>query len=352
MSYRYRAFISYSHADEKWASWLHRSLERFRVPRRLVIQYDLDSHRLSPIFRDRDELSSASSLSSEIEAALAASEHLIVICSPSAAESRWVNEEIKTFQALGRSRQVLCLLVDGADGVCIPDALRADEPLGADVRPGGDGKQNAKLKIIAGLLGIRFAELKDRQARRRNQVFGVAAAGSLVVAGVMTALAVNAVLAGREAERNRLLATDALADAEQVANFLSEMLVELDPEAIGQTILDDLGEQAPGVRLPTDISSTDTARRLLDEHLLNDARQTVLTQFAEQPSINARLQRSIGDAYHAIGLYDQSIDANSNALELYRQVYGVRAEQTLEASRALAMSRLFQGQLDEGITSL
>ena len=36
--FKYRAFISYSHADEKWARWLHRSLETYRVPRRLVGQ--------------------------------------------------------------------------------------------------------------------------------------------------------------------------------------------------------------------------------------------------------------------------------------------------------------------------
>ena len=29
---RYWAFISYSHADEAWAQWLHRSLETWRVP--------------------------------------------------------------------------------------------------------------------------------------------------------------------------------------------------------------------------------------------------------------------------------------------------------------------------------
>ena len=34
--FKYRAFISYSHSDERWAGWLHRALESYRVPRRLV----------------------------------------------------------------------------------------------------------------------------------------------------------------------------------------------------------------------------------------------------------------------------------------------------------------------------
>ena len=35
-AYRYRAFVSYAHSDQKWANWLVDALESFRVPRRLV----------------------------------------------------------------------------------------------------------------------------------------------------------------------------------------------------------------------------------------------------------------------------------------------------------------------------
>ena len=31
-TFKYRAFISYSHSDEKWARWLHRGLETYRMP--------------------------------------------------------------------------------------------------------------------------------------------------------------------------------------------------------------------------------------------------------------------------------------------------------------------------------
>jgi hypothetical protein len=34
--FRYRAFVSYSHANEDWAKCLHRSLETYRVPKHLV----------------------------------------------------------------------------------------------------------------------------------------------------------------------------------------------------------------------------------------------------------------------------------------------------------------------------
>jgi hypothetical protein len=349
---RYRAFISYSHGDEPWARWLHRALERYRIPQKLVVQHGLESNRLLPIFRDRDELSTSSSLSAVIEDALDRSEHLIVICSSAAAASRWVNEEIKAFKALGKAERILCLIVDGADGEYFPPALLNDEPLGADVRAGGDGKHHAKLKIISGLLGIGFAELQDRQVRRRNRVLGLAATASLAIAGVMTALAISAFISGREAERNRVAAIAALEDAEAVAGFLSEMLAELDPDAMGQTIMADVAEQAPDISLPPDINGTNTARRLLDEHLLSGATEAVRAQFATRPAINARLERSIGDSYQAIGLYAQAIEVNNAAAQRYRAEYGELDERTLDAEQALALARLYEGQLDEAIAGL
>ncbi|MCY7354296.1 MAG: toll/interleukin-1 receptor domain-containing protein [Lysobacter sp.] len=82
---RYRAFISYSHTDRLWASWLHRSLEGYRVPSRLRGtrgEFGPLPDRLLPIFRDREDLESAGKLGPKIEAALADSEALIVICRP------------------------------------------------------------------------------------------------------------------------------------------------------------------------------------------------------------------------------------------------------------------------------
>ena len=63
--FRYRAFISYSHQDKAWADWLHRSLESYRIPQRLVGQVTpagVVPKRLLPVFRDRDELASATDL--------------------------------------------------------------------------------------------------------------------------------------------------------------------------------------------------------------------------------------------------------------------------------------------------
>ncbi len=339
---RYKAFISYSHADAKWAKWIQRGLERYRVPDKLVAKHELATNRLNPIFLDRDELSSSSSLSTVIQNALGESENLIVVCSPASAKSHWVNEEIRTYRALGRGDRIFCLIVDGEDGTYFPPALLDDEPLGVDVRPHADGKQNSKLKIISSLIDVPFASLKDREQRRRTRLFATAATAALAVAGVMTALAISAVLASREAEENRLLATEALEDAEAVAEFLATMLTEIDPEAMGQTIVD--GAQG-------EYNSTDLARRLLDEHVLEKATVAVTSQFAERPAIGARLSDSIGASYHAIGLYDKAIERFGNAVSLYRAEYGDNDYRVVGAEGSLGMAYLYEGQLDDAVVS-
>jgi hypothetical protein len=115
-AFQYRAFISYSHKDKAWADWLHRTLETYRVPSRLVGRQTAAGtvpRRLVPIFRDRDELPTASDLSQKVNEALAQSANLLVICSPRSAGSRWTNEEVLSFKRRGRSERIFCLIVDG-----------------------------------------------------------------------------------------------------------------------------------------------------------------------------------------------------------------------------------------------
>ena len=182
-TYKYWAFISYSHRDRAWADWLHKALETYRVPRRLVGRETTAGpvpRRLFPVFRDLEELPSSPNLSGAIDRALEQSRYLIVIASPYAAVSKWVDQEIARFRAMGRGDRILCLIVDGEPHAdlqpgkgfleCFPPSLRTEgeiEPIAADVRLGKDRKPAAKLKLIAGLLGLGLDELRRRENRRR-----------------------------------------------------------------------------------------------------------------------------------------------------------------------------------------
>jgi tetratricopeptide (TPR) repeat protein len=197
---QYKAFISYSHRDERWARWLQRSLERYRVPGRLAGKegaHGTVPARLRPVFRDREDLSSAADLTARIKEEIVNSEFLIVVCSPAAAASRWVNEEIRHFRDQVGADRILALIVDGdpqADsdnGGCFPEALLESpdgsrrEPLAADVRRYSDGKHLSLLKIIAGLLGIRLDELRRREAHRLLQKRLVWGTATVVLVSVL-----------------------------------------------------------------------------------------------------------------------------------------------------------------------
>lgn len=201
---RYGAFISYNHADRNRARWLHRALERYRIPAKLVGRPALQGtvpRRLGRIFRDIDELPAARDLSAEVRAAIAASACLIVVCSPAGAASHWVAREIALFRELHPDRPVLAALFEGEPADAMPavllrgvDGVEA-EPLAADFREGRDGKRLALLKLVAGAVGVPLDALvqRDAQARvRRVTTITLVAAALLIVMAGLTILAVRA----------------------------------------------------------------------------------------------------------------------------------------------------------------
>ncbi len=234
-TFAFRAFLSYSHQDKAWADWLHKALETWRVPSRLVgttTPAGVIPERLAPIFRDRDELASATDLGREVSAALAKSETLIVVCSPNSAQSRWVNEEVLAFKRMGREERILCLIVAGEPYAtdkpgrdaeeCFCPALRftldgsgrptgeRTEPIAADARPGADSKGNAKLRLIAGMLGVAFDALVQREAHRHRRRMLAITVASVLGMAIATGLAVSAYVARSEARQRQAQTEDAL----------------------------------------------------------------------------------------------------------------------------------------------
>jgi len=244
-AFRYRAFISYSHQDKAWADWLHKALEAYRVPKRLVgqtIAASVIPPRLAPIFRDRDELASAHDLGRKVNEALAQSANLIVICSPRSAASHWVQEEVLAYKRLGRGERIFCLIVDGEPNAsdlpgreveeCFAPGLRFQldaagrptaqhaEPIAADARPGKDGKANAGLKLIAGMLDVGFDALKQRETHRRSRRLAAIVAVSMALTTLTTALAVAALFSRHAAEVARVDAERRQKQAENLVGFM------------------------------------------------------------------------------------------------------------------------------------
>ena len=259
---RYQAFLSYSHTDSAHADWLHKAIERFVVPKTLIGRVTANGavpKSLTPIFRDRHELAASSDLGQTIRVALKQSRFLIVLCSPAAAASRWVNEEIIAFKKLHGERCVLAAIVAGEPWAseiagreaeeCFPPALREKidrkgqstgkraEPIAADLREERDGREAGKLKLIAGMLGLGLDDLVRREQQRRQKRLTYLAAASLAGMTLTSGLAVFAFDKRDEARDQRR-------EAEGLVGFmLGDLRKKLEP--IGRLdTLDAVGSRA------------------------------------------------------------------------------------------------------------
>jgi len=286
----YSAFISYNHRDRAHATRLHRALERYRVPKRLrgrPVAWGTLGGRLPPVFRDRDELAASPDLAESVRQALDASATLVVICSPNAAKSKWVNEEIRTFIRSGREDRIRLMIVDGEPGdperECLPPAVSEmrSEPLAADARKGQDGLAGAKLKILAGMLDVPYDELRRRETQRRTRRLTALAVASLAGFLIMTGLAAFAFIARNEAVRQRTIAEQRTETAERTLDFVKSMFRVSDPsEARGETI---------------------TAREVVDR-----GAQRLEAGLQDQPTVRADLAVTLAEVYGSLGLLQRS----------------------------------------------
>lgn len=286
---RYRAFLSYAHQDARWALRLQRRLENFRLP-----QGRARSWPLRPVFLDRSELSSNPNLSDAIDAALANSDALVVVCSPAAAASRWVNAEILSYKRHGGTA-IFPIVIGGEPGCgeegreCFPRALRfelgpdgnlsgqAIEPLAADARKGKDGG-DAFLKLVAGLLSVPFDTLKLRQQHRRMRQALTVSGGSFALLVLMSYLAFAALAGQRDAELSR-------DRAEALVSFmLGDLRSRLEP--VGRLeVLDGVGEKALAY-----FSSYSAAEMTAEATL---TRATAMRQIGEVRVAQGRLQEGM-----------------------------------------------------------
>ena len=316
-SQRYYAFLSYSHRDEDVAEWLHEAIEQFRVPPRLVGR--LTDHgsvppRLSPVFRDRGELAASDDLSEEIEEALAGSRFLIVLCSPAAVTSRWTNAEIESFKRLHPDAAVLAAIVDGEPFAseipgreaeeCFPLALRQKydrrgratgkraEPIAADLREEGDGRQQGLLKIIAGMLDVGLDELVRREGRRRQRRLMFVSGASLLGMLISVGLAVTAI-------QSRDAARDQRREAEGLIGFmLGDLRAKLEP--IGR--LDAL--DSVGARALAYYENQDKA----------DLSDVALAQRSKALTLMGEIAESRGDLDGALRRYREAMAGTAEAL--------------------------------------
>ncbi|MFL5870106.1 MAG: hypothetical protein ACJ75R_03435 [Solirubrobacterales bacterium] len=220
MARKYGAFISYRRdEDSKLAAALQRGIERFGRGWR--------EGRPVRVFRDDASLSANPGLWSSIEDALEASGWFVLLASPEAAESKWVNRELEWWLGHHRADQILLVLtagdiVWGADDfdpeltTALPPVLHGafnEEPRYVDARwsrtqelisDANPQLRDAVADVAATVRGIPKDELVGeavRQQHRTRRIIRGVVAGFVVLFAAVAAAAVVA-LNQRSAAKN------------------------------------------------------------------------------------------------------------------------------------------------------
>jgi len=246
--------------------------------------------RIYPVFRDEISLPADSNLASAITTALDNSNFLIVLCSPRSVQSQYVNDEILYFKQIGKKDRIMAALLLGEPNASIDDAKEEDpedvrtlecfpkalqyhlkesgeldttsrtEPIAANFRlPDGskgltnpnvykqqllkqgrnkkdatrlsdsyeEQLNNAKLKIIAGILGVQLEQLTQRDKIFQLNKARAASKRLMRIAVIMTVLSIAAVVATGFAYTQWQQAEQAKQRAEQEKHRAEEGLTQI-----------------------------------------------------------------------------------------------------------------------------
>ena len=182
----YSAFLSYSRKNKDIAERIHRSLERYRIPKKFRV--DRNQKHFN-IFRDIHDVE-IGDYAEVINQALEKSEFLIVLCSPASRNSGYVSDEIRKFLSLPNrsTEQIIPILIEGRPNpeVQESDALQDQafpeilyehfkEPIASDYRihandnylEGKNRRREAFFQVVAKLLNTS----KSEELVQRDKVF-------------------------------------------------------------------------------------------------------------------------------------------------------------------------------------
>ena len=375
IQHKYKAFVTYSHIDNRDGDKLFKALEKYKVPKRLIgteTSIGPVPKRLGQFFQDRAELSAADDLTVEIKQAIENSEFMIVICSPNAAASRWVNKEILEFKRLKGEKNILSIIIDGepfADGdnqanECFPPALRfkLDKdgklskqhamPAAADARKIGDGWSRAFLKVAAGLIGVGLDRLIERELQRKIRNVMAVTAVTMSVMLLTITLAYQAMIARDEANLFRgkaeglieFMLTDLRAKLEPVGRLDvldavgTRVVTYYDNQKLDQVSDDSLGRRAKAHHMlgviKKDQGQYSNAKEMFEEALAatqqlmkrDPANPDRIYEHAQSVFYTGNIKREAGDiegAYDDFSLYSMLsailVRQNPNDVEAIRE---------------------------------
>ena len=236
------AFISYSRRDKEFARRLGAALRAYAPPKGLGLEL-----RHLDIFRDEEDFTGVE-YHQAVHRHLQASRRLVLICSPNARKSEYVNDEIRQFVAMRGADSIVPVLCGGLannearddqeEEKAFPEALCAAlrMPLAIDYRgfdPAGKQKVNkdafhgAWCSLLANLYGLSRSEVeqreKKREARRRRITRSIVGG---IMATLLAATAISVTFWRQAVEQRRAAVARQLTAQAELARNESPRLIE------------------------------------------------------------------------------------------------------------------------------
>jgi tetratricopeptide (TPR) repeat protein len=381
----YDAFISYSHLrDKPIATALQRAVQTLGKPwyRRRALR----------IFCDDTSLSATPSLWPSIERALEQSRYFILLASPEAATSKWVNKEVAFWIEHNSVEKLLIGVTEGElhwsddardfiwDGTtALPPVLRgqlSDEPRWIDLRPFRNGAslrdhkfEEIGVDFAAAIRGIPKEDLLSeevRQQRRALMLTATAACSLLILVGAVAWKWNEATEAERRAVKQRDRAEKTLAATTNMANdlvmdvavkirnrlgipvYLARDILTRSHDLLGKLL--EAGEISPDLRHGIAVTLRELATTSLMQgdistalEVAEQSRDVMLGLLAEN-SENPKWLRELSLSYNRIGETLSRSARRGDALKAFQLAFELRQklaeleQENPEAQRDLAVS--------------
>lgn len=223
------AFISYSRRDRAFAVVLEKALKGYRPPSGVGA-----AQRYVDVFRDESDFTGTDYFTA-IEAHLRQSRKLILLCSPAARASRFVDDEVRRFIQIHGAADVIPLLLSGVPnnealpedeaGKAFPQALcdAMQMPLatpyaGFDPRRDKISRgafEGAWYALLANLYDVERSKIEQRDRNRQMRQRRIAAGAATVVILLLSGALVAAIIARNDAVEQRQVALTEKAEAQR-----------------------------------------------------------------------------------------------------------------------------------------
>lgn len=352
-SYAHDAFISYSRKNEAFARELQRALENFKPPKDLKAP-----QRYLEVFRDKEDFT-AGEYFQNLEKNLKVSAKLIVICSPAARASQYVNDEIRRFAQNRGADQIIPILFAGIPNneakpgqeqeMAFPEALcevmqmpLAVNYLDFDVQKDKITKgifADSWYTTLANVYEISRSEIEQREKRRRIRARRILLSTLTASVAVLSVLLIFALVSRNQAviekknadtQRQRAEEQEKIATTQRDVAVAAEKLAEdRRKEAVQQReIADQKTEEAKRER--------DIAEQRSKEAMASMYDSSALQNFSEASTDDLRQEIEF-DRFNKIRAEQAAIEPDGDPeLELRSKVLGQELKQYDESIRSLS----------------